>query len=221
MSTICSIGSETTSIDNDELRLEISKFLDQLGTKEDVLVLPPDYTRLHSQSGIITQMIAEYYKFIPLSTTTTTTTTSTSAFPPKRFQIMPALGTHAPMTNEQIHNMFGKHLGEKNEQSSKVSPSPFLIHDWRNDIVTVGYVPNEKVQTATYGMVDQPWPVQLNKAVWEKRKSNPNKQYERNVVISVGQGRNEIMSQSMTRNNKRTTQFDKLMSNKMMSLCRE
>ena len=205
MPLLCSIGSESTAIDHDRLRVELVKFLNQLGPREDVLILPPDYTRLHSQAGIITQMIAEYYKFIPTPSETSDKSTTTAAAaaaasttssddppppPPQRFEIMPALGTHAPMTQEQISNMFGKDLGKKHEESSTTQPSPFLVHDWRNDVETIGYVPNEMVQNATRGLVDKPWPAQLNKVVWDKRSSNPNKQYEKNVIISIGQGKN-------------------------------
>jgi hypothetical protein len=86
------------------------------------------------------------------------------------------------MTKEQIKIMFGEDL-------AAAEPSPFLVHDWRNDVETIGYVSNEMVLKATRGMVDEPWPAQLNKAVWEKRKSNPsNKNYKKSVVISIGQG---------------------------------
>ena len=197
-SLICSIGSENTAIDNNQLKNEITKFLNTLGPKEDVLILPPDYTRLHSQAGIITQMIAEYYQFIP--TTSTTTITTTPHDPPKRFEIMPALGTHAPMTNEQIRNMFGQHLSEKHEaaaaaaaaatstSSTTTSKSPFLVHDWRNDVVTIGHVPNTMVQEATRGLVNEPWPAQLNELVWGKRKSIC--EGNKNVILSIGQGKN-------------------------------
>jgi nickel-dependent lactate racemase len=177
---MCAIGGETTAIDDDQLRSEIGKFLHKLGPKDDVFLLPPDYTRFHSQAGKITAMIAEYYKFIPSSSSSGPTTSATE---PPKLEIMPALGTHAPMTPEQIRNMYGEELAKK-------EPSPFLVHDWRNDVETIGYVSSEMVKEATRGMVDEPWPAQLNKKVWEKRKSNPNNtdKGEKSVVISIGQG---------------------------------
>lgn len=181
-SLMCAIGGETTAIDDDSLRHEIGKFLDQLGPKEDVFLLPPDYTRLHSQAGKITTMIAEYYKFIPSSSPLTT-----SAEKPPKLEIMPALGTHAPMTPEQIHSMFGPELAQK-------EPTPFLVHDWRNDVETIGHVSAEMVREATRGMVNEPWPAQLNKRVWAKRKTNPENKDKGNksVVISIGQGERNI-----------------------------
>jgi nickel-dependent lactate racemase len=81
-------------------------------------------------------------------------------------QIMPALGTHLPMSQIQITKMFGMEL-------ASLSPSPFIIHDWRNDVITIGHVPSYMVSSATYGLVkDTEWPAQLNKLVWEKRISN-------------------------------------------------
>jgi len=58
--------------------------------------------------------------------------------------------------------MFGQALAQK-------EPSPFLVHDWRNDVLTIGYAPAEMVRAATGGLVDQPWPAQLNRIVWSKR----------------------------------------------------
>lgn len=95
-----------------------------------------------------------------------------------KIEIMPALGTHAPMTSDEIRKMFGDELANKHEQaqhqkssssSSSSSSSPFLVHDWRNDVVTIGHAPAELVRKATNGLVDKPWPAQLNKLVWDKR----------------------------------------------------
>jgi len=85
--------------------------------------------------------------------------------------ILPALGTHAPMTDVQIRSMFGDKLADKN-------PSPFVVHDWRNDVVTIGHAPADMVKEATGGMVNTPWPAQLNRIVWEGN---------HDLVLSVGQ----------------------------------
>ncbi|KAL3765420.1 hypothetical protein ACHAWU_002338 [Discostella pseudostelligera] len=172
----CSIGSTTTVISNDVQRQYIESFLASLGERHDVLILPPDYTRFHSNAGWITQQIAEYYNFIPREKTSgninneydaepqlpsAAASSTTSPFSPK-IQIIPALGTHAPMTRSQIQSMFGNELANKQDD-------PFIVHNWREDVVTIGYVPDDMVSEATYGMVKEPWPAQLNKLVWEKR----------------------------------------------------
>lgn len=177
----CSLGSETTSLSDDQLREQVSTFLDSFGEREDVLLLPPDYTRFHSQAGKLTQMICEHYGFI----------SSSKPSPEKRVkldkssrvpkvEILPALGTHAPMTAAEIAKMFGEELAKK-------EPSPFLVHDWRNDVVTIGEAPAEMVKAATHGMVDKPWPAQLNKVVWSKREHDPARQANKSLVISIGQ----------------------------------
>ena len=62
-----------------------------------------------------------------------------------------------------MEQMFGTNLAHK-------TPSPFIVHNWREDVVTIGHVPSSMVEDATYGMVkDTPWPAQLNKLVWDKR----------------------------------------------------
>ena len=94
--------------------------------------------------------------------------------------ILPALGTHAPMTSQQIRSMFGDALAEK-------QPDPFVVHDWRSDVVTIGTAPADMVRSATNGMVEQEWPAQLNKLVWEKRHHDPSKQPHKSLVLSIGQ----------------------------------
>ena len=137
-SLFCSIGSETTKLTDQEIRTQLFAFLDALGPREDVVILPPDYTRFHSQAGKLTKFVAEYYNFISPANDA-----SPEAKKPKTevpdVHIMPALGTHAPMTKSQIKIMFGDELAAKD-------PSPFLVHDWRNDVATIGQVPAEMVR---------------------------------------------------------------------------
>lgn len=170
-SLVCADGSPDTALSDETIQKHLYSFLDMLGTKNEVLLLPPDFTRFHSQAGKITSMIAEYYGHIK--------NTNNQNVPPK-LEILPALGTHAPMTKEQIETMFGADL-------ASLDPSPFLVHDWRKDVETIGYAPNEMVKEATRGMVDEPWPAQLNKLVWEKRKKSEDDDNSKAVVLSIGQ----------------------------------
>ena len=57
--TLCATGSPTTSISDHDLRAHIYTALSRLGPREKVLILPPDFTRFHSQAGKITQMICQ------------------------------------------------------------------------------------------------------------------------------------------------------------------
>ncbi len=130
-------GSTETSFSAEDLKKGLFEAFEKMGKKQKVLAIPPDYTRLPSRSGELTEMTWEY-------------------FGEKLTDILPALGTHTPMTDSQIHHMFGKtprHL--------------FRDHDWRNDVVTLGTVPGEFVNEVSEGAVDYSWPAQVNKLLVE------------------------------------------------------
>lgn len=185
-SLFCSLGSETSALSDDEIKATLHSFLDLLGPREDVMLLPPDFTRFHSQAGKISRFICEYYNFTGKGTegtngdgvATKKQKVETSESSPN-ITILPALGTHFPMTEEQIKTMFGEELAEKKES--------FLVHDWRNDVDTIGYAPKDLVEHATNGMVSKPWPAQLNKHVWERRKHDPETQPHKSIILSIGQ----------------------------------
>lgn len=178
-STFCKIGSETTVLSDEDIRSTIHDFLTMIGKKEDVVLLPPDFTRYHSQAGKITRFICEYYHYIDKEEDSTIDDKKDSTSTPEKMTILPALGTHAPMTSNQIDTMFGNELGKKHKTTTT---SPFMVHDWRNDVVTIGHAPAEMVSKATNGMVNRPWPAQLNKHVWEKRLNK-----KKSLIVSIGQ----------------------------------
>jgi len=122
--------------------------LNQLGKKHKVLAIPPDYTRLPSRAGELTEFTWQYY-----GDTLT--------------DVLPALGTHSPMTAHQISHMFGS-----------LPASLIRDHDWRNDVVTLGFVPAAFVKEVSEGAVDFPWPAQVNKLL---RDGNFD------LILSIGQ----------------------------------
>jgi len=122
-SLFCAVGGEDANITDADIQLQLHSFLRSLGSKKDVLILPPDYTRFHSQAGKITRFVHEYYTNNANDDASTT-----------KMTILPALGTHAPMTQPQIRSMFGDVLAD-------TEPSPFVVHDWRKDVVTIGHAP--------------------------------------------------------------------------------
>ncbi len=81
--------------------------------------------------------------------------------------ILPALGTHTPMTDYQF-----------NEMLEEFQKSLFRVHDWRNDVVTIGTVPGEYVSEITNGALNYSWPAQLNKLVFNGG---------HDLILSVGQ----------------------------------
>lgn len=130
-------GSAETSLSAEDLKRGMFEALKKMGNKDKVLAIPPDYTRLPSRAGELTEIAWEYYGN-------------------KLTDILPALGTHSPMTDAQVSHMFGS------------IPRPlFRDHDWRNDVVTLGEVPAQFVKKVSEGAVDYPWPVQVNKLLVE------------------------------------------------------
>ena len=141
-------GSPHYAFSSDELKNVVFATLDKLGTRKKVLAIPPDFTRFHSRAGVLTQYVYEYYGDCLTD-------------------ILPALGTHVPMTEEEINKMF-----------PGIPASLFRVHNWREDVVTVGTVPGEYVKEISEGAVDYPVPVQVNRRLLEGG-------YD--LILSIGQ----------------------------------
>jgi nickel-dependent lactate racemase len=141
-------GSTKHSMSAEDLKNGLFEALKKLGDKKKVLAIPPDYTRFPSRAGELTEFTWEFYG-------------------PKLTDILPALGTHSPMTDEQISHMFGK-----------TPRGLFRDHDWRNDVVTLGTVPGEFIKDVSEGAVDYPWPAQVNKLLVEG---------DFDLILSLGQ----------------------------------
>ena len=141
-------GSPDTVISSSDLEYGLYSALVRLGSRKKVLVVPPDFTRFHSKSGEITTLIYKYYK-------------------ENLKDILPALGTHVPMTESEIGEMY-----------KEVPKELFRVHDWRKDVVTLGTVPGEYISELTNGAVDYSWPAQLNRLVADGG---------HDLILSVGQ----------------------------------
>ena len=136
-------------ISNEQLREALKKSLEGRDLKK-VLILPPDFTRMYSGAGKIT---AIYYDLLKDTC---------------EVDIMPALGTHVPMTKEEWVAFFGEGV-------------PFdrmIVHNWRNDVVKLGEVPAEFVTEVSEGLVTNSIDVEVN-----KRLMDPS--YD--LILSVGQ----------------------------------
>jgi nickel-dependent lactate racemase len=109
--------------------------LAKLGTRNRVLVVPPDYSRVHSRSGDLTRYAWQFYG--------------------DRLQaVLPALGTHAAMQPEQISRMFGA-----------MPQDLFRVHNWRTDVETLGEVPAEFIREQSEGKLNYAWPAQVNRLI--------------------------------------------------------
>ena len=130
-------GSPTADLSENDLRDALKQTLDALGPRRRVLAIPPDHTRDKSFAGLLTCQLHELLEDALVD-------------------VMPALGTHFAMTDEELDYMF-----------PGLPKSLIRVHDWRNDVVTIGEVPAEFVSEVTEGIHTRAWPAQLNKLVWE------------------------------------------------------
>jgi nickel-dependent lactate racemase len=141
-------GSENTVLGPNDLEFGLYSALVKIGPRKKVLAIPPDFTRFHSRAGDLTTLIYKYYK-------------------DGLKDILPALGTHAPMSDKELGEMF-----------KEVPKELFRVHDWRKDVVTVGTIPGEFVSKISDGAIDYSWPAQLNKLVFNGG---------HDLILSIGQ----------------------------------
>ncbi len=148
-----SLGGLTYSISIDELR----GIVDEIATAEvlaasakRVLLVPPDHTRLHSRAGEITGMLHQRLSAAGCEVA-----------------VLPALGTHAAMTPDEVVLLFG----------DRVPVAGVLEHRWRDGSVRLGEISGEEVSALSGGRVVEPIPVEVDElllAGWD-------------LVVSVGQ----------------------------------
>ena len=148
MSLYYASGSPEKEFSAAEAKAAIFSALEQLGPRQRVLAVPPDFTRAHSMAGQITEYVWNYYG-------------------DALTDVLPALGTHRAMTDHEVQTMYG--------------PTPrdlFRVHDWRNDIVTLGEVPSEFIHQVSEGKLDYSWPAQVNKLLRDGG---------HDLILSIGQ----------------------------------
>lgn len=139
------------SLNTAQLKLGMEAAIQEL--KKDrkiskVLAIPPDITRFHSKAGELT---VAAHEILGESLT----------------DILPALGTHYPMTGSELDEMF-----------PGIDHSLFRPHKWREDLFTLGHVPSEFVEHVSEGAVNYSWPAQVNKLLVDGR---------HDLILSIGQ----------------------------------
>ena len=128
----------------------LKEALEKIGKPlKKVLIIPPDFTRFNSNAGTLTAMLYDMLS------------------PTAQVDIIPALGTHFPMTEHEIRTMFG----------DRIPLDRFKVYDWRNDVVTLGEVPSEKIKEWSDGKLDYSVKAQCNKILFDG--------YD--LILSVGQ----------------------------------
>lgn len=107
---------------------------------QKVLILPPDFTRYHSNAGFITRE----YRRILLERGC-------------QVDIMPALGTHEPVSRYQWAKMF-----------PGIPYEEMLVHNWRTDVLRLGEVPGEYLSEITEGLWTDPVSCEINRRVMDE-----------------------------------------------------
>ena len=147
--------AEEGSVISDE---EIAKLLERAladwesrrGVVRNALVIPPDFTRFHSNAGFITQV---FYRLL----------TAKGA----NVDVLPALGTHVPVSESQWKTMFGD-----------IPYGKMLVHNWRTDVVRLGEVPAAEVERISGGLWKDPVSVEVNRRLMDDK-------YD--LIVSPGQ----------------------------------
>jgi len=126
-------GSLADVLDSEVLREGLYSALDKLGPRRRVIALPPDFTRFHGRAGELTCQARDYYGSYLTD-------------------VLPALGTHKPMSDAEIAAMF-----------PGMPAALFRVHDFRHGFETLGIVPGDYIREISEERVDYDWPVQVSK----------------------------------------------------------
>ena len=138
MDDIYRIANTDAGLSSEEIRVALLQSLQGRRLRK-ALILPPDFTRFHSNAGFITNVY--YHALVDAGV---------------QVDILPALGTHVPVTESQWVKMFGDIPYEK-----------MLVHNWRTDVVKLGEVPAEYVAEITEGLWTDPVSVEVNRRVMD------------------------------------------------------
>lgn len=148
------VAETAEGLSNDEIAALLEKALRDWescrGAVRNALVIPPDFTRFHSNAGFITQV---FYRLL----------TARGA----SVDVMPALGTHVPVSESQWKTMFGD-----------IPYSKMIVHNWRTDVVKLGEVPADEIGRITEGLWKDPVDVEVNRLIMDPK-------YD--LIVSPGQ----------------------------------
>ncbi|MEP2601179.1 MAG: lactate racemase domain-containing protein, partial [Paraglaciecola sp.] len=111
------VDTEKT-ISDDDLKQIVDNFIAQKASDaKKILILPPDITRFYSKAGFISSYLYEQLK------------------DQAEIFFLPALGTHEPMSHDEIDSMFG----------TDIPKDRFLPHFWRTDVEVLGEISKDRI----------------------------------------------------------------------------
>jgi len=142
------LENEYDGLSIEQIRECLAGVVQNRGLKK-VLLVPPDMTRLQSGGGLITAMFYDLLDDVHVD-------------------VLPALGTHAPMTRDEQIAFFGNNIPEER----------FLVHKWRDGVTKIGEVPGEFVKDVSGGLMDETMDVEVSNYLLDPS-------YD--LILSVGQ----------------------------------
>lgn len=150
MKTISLVSEQPTGLTPEEIRSALISSLEEIRHDlKKVLLVVPDITRNQSGSGLIANQL--YHELEP----------------DVHVDVLPAIGTHVPMSKEEATAMYGDIPFER-----------FIVHNWRTEVVKLGEVPVEYVKELSEGALDNPIPIQVNRHLMDES-------YD--LILSIGQ----------------------------------
>lgn len=144
------LTEEEKGISPAQLEEMVDGLLKQWPDVKKVLLIPPDYTRCYSYAGEIAQIL--YRKLSPTA----------------QVHVMPALGTHMPVSDEEHDKFFGPVIPKE----------AIIVHHWQTDTVCLGYVPAEVCSDISEGKFPERIDVEVNHLLFDGG-------YD--LILSIGQ----------------------------------
>ena len=127
----------TAALPWEQIEEMLRGFIEDRPEWKSVLLLPPDITRFHSGAGKITAFL---YRELTAHGV--------------QVMVLPALGTHVPMTRSEQLRMFGDGIPEE----------VYLVHDFRNSITEIGTVPADVMEKISNGLFTDEVRVSVNRS---------------------------------------------------------
>lgn len=144
------VDTDNTISDQDLTQI-IDQFIAEKALKaKHILILPPDITRFYSKAGFISSYLYQQLK------------DSAEVY------FLPALGTHEPMSDQEIDAMFGTEIPKK----------LFLPHFWRTDVEKLGEISAQRIGELSEHKLGCTMDVAVNKLLLDDKWD---------LIISVGQ----------------------------------
>ena len=138
---------EKQNISDGEVFAALDRSVAGIGKASRILLIPPDITRLHSLAGMISFF---YYNRLKNEC---------------EIDILPALGTHDPMTAQEVREFFGEEF-------------KIINHNWRSDVVKIGEIPASFMSEVSGGQMNSSVSVEVNRRVVN---------FSYDLIISIGQ----------------------------------